>query len=41
VVSTLALLGLVVAFYKDLVWLALLASVIVVLKSYVLTLLVR
>ena len=41
VVSTLALLGLVVAFYKDLVWLALLASVIVVLKSYMLTLLVR
>jgi ATP synthase protein I len=41
VVSTLVLLGLVVAFYKDLVWLALLASVIVVLKSYVLTLLVR
>ena len=41
VVSTLALLGLIVAFYKDLVWLALLASVIVVLKSYVLTLLVR
>jgi len=41
VVSTLVLLGLVVALYKDLVWLALLASVIVVLKSYVLTLLVR
>jgi len=41
VVSTLALLGLIVATYKDLVWLAMLVSFIVVLKSYVLALLVR
>ena len=41
VVSTLALLALIVATYKDLVWLAMLVSFIVVLKSYVLALLVR
>lgn len=41
VVSTLALLALIVAFYKEVVWLAMLVSVIVVLKSYILALLVR
>jgi hypothetical protein len=41
VVSTLVLLALIVAFYKELVWLAMLVSVIVVLKSYILALLVR
>lgn len=41
VVSTLALLALIVATYRDLVWLAMLASIIVVLKSYVLALLFR
>jgi ATP synthase protein I len=41
VVSTLALLALIVAVYKDLVWLAMLVSFIVVLKSYVLALLFK
>jgi ATP synthase protein I len=41
VVSTLALLALIVATYRELVWLAMLASIIVVLKSYVLALLFR
>jgi ATP synthase protein I len=39
VVSTLALLALIVATYRDLVWLAMLVSIIVVLKSYLLALL--
>jgi ATP synthase protein I len=41
VVSTVALLALVVATYKNLVWLAMLVSIIAVLKSYVLALLIR
>jgi ATP synthase protein I len=41
VVSTVALLALVVLTYKNLVWLAMLISVIVVLKSYVLALLIK
>ena len=41
VVSTIALLALIVATYKDLVWLAMLVSIIAVLKSYVLALLIR
>jgi ATP synthase protein I len=41
VVSTIALLALVVATYKNLVWLAMLVSIIAVLKSYVLALLIR
>jgi ATP synthase protein I len=41
VVSTIALLALVIAIYKDLVWLAMLISIIAVLKSYVLALLIR
>jgi ATP synthase protein I len=41
VVSTLALLALIVAAYRDLVWLAMLVSVIVVLKSYLLALLFK
>ena len=41
VVSTIVLLALVVAMYKDLVWLAMLVSIIAVLKSYVLALLIR
>ncbi len=41
VAATLALLALVVATYKDLVWPALIVSIIAVLKSYVLALLVR
>jgi ATP synthase protein I len=41
VVSTLVLLALIVAAYKNLVWLAMLVSIIAVLKSYVLALLVR
>ena len=41
IVATLGLLALVVAIYKDLVWPALIVSIIVVLKSYLLALLVR
>lgn len=41
VVSTVALLALIVATYKNLVWLAMLASIIAVLKSYMLSLLIR
>ena len=41
VVSTIALLALIVATYKDLVWLAMLVSIIAVLKSYVLALLIK
>jgi ATP synthase protein I len=41
VLSTIALLALVVATYKNLVWLAMLVSIIAVLKSYVLALLIR
>jgi ATP synthase protein I len=41
VVSTIVLLALVVAIYKNLVWLAMLVSIIAVLKSYVLALLIR
>ena len=41
VVSTVALLALIVAMYKNLVWLAMLASIIAVLKSYMLSLLIR
>ena len=41
VLSTIALLALVVATYKNLVWLAMLVSIIVVLKSYVLALLIK
>jgi ATP synthase protein I len=41
VVSTIALLALVVATYKNLGWLAMLVSIIAVLKSYVLALLIR
>ncbi|HTN48895.1 MAG TPA: ATP synthase subunit I [Burkholderiaceae bacterium] len=41
VISTVALLVLVVVTYKNLVWLSMLASIIVVLKSYVLALLIR
>lgn len=41
VVATIALLALIVASYRDLVWLALLVSIIAVLKSYVLALLIR
>jgi hypothetical protein len=41
VASTIALLALVIAVYKDLVWLAMLISIIAVLKSYVLALLIR
>ena len=41
VVSTIVLLALVVAIYKDLVWLAMLVSIIAVLKSYVLALLIK
>jgi len=41
VVSTIALLALVVATYKNLVWLAMLVSIIAVLKSYVLALLIK
>jgi ATP synthase protein I len=41
VVSTIVLLALIVATYKDLVWLAMLVSIIAVLKSYVLALLIR
>jgi ATP synthase protein I len=41
VVSTIALLALVVATYQNLVWLAMLVSIIAVLKSYVLALLIR
>lgn len=41
VVATLGLLALVVASYKNLVWPALIVSIIVVLKSYLLSLLVR
>jgi ATP synthase protein I len=41
IVSTLGLLALVVATYANLVWPALIVSIIVVLKSYVLALLVR
>jgi ATP synthase protein I len=41
VVSTIVLLALVVATYKNLVWLAMLVSIIAVLKSYVLVLLIK
>jgi ATP synthase protein I len=41
VVSTIVLLALVVATYKNLVWLAMLVSIIAVLKSYVLALLIK
>jgi len=41
VVSTVALLALVVFTYKHLVWLAMLISIIAVLKSYVLALLIK
>ena len=41
VVSTLALLALVVAAYEDLVWPAMIFSIVVVLKSYVLALLFK
>ena len=41
VVATIALLALIVATYKNLVWLAMLVSIIAVLKSYVLALLIR
>jgi ATP synthase protein I len=41
VVSTIALLALIVATYKNLVWLAMLVSIIAVLKSYVLALLIK
>ncbi len=41
VLSTIALLALIVATYKNLVWLAMLVSIIAVLKSYVLALLIR
>jgi ATP synthase protein I len=41
VVSTIVLLALIVATYKDLVWLAMLVSIIAVLKSYVLALLIK
>ena len=41
VVSTIVLLALIVAIYKDLVWLAMLVSIIAVLKSYVLALLIK
>ncbi len=41
VVATIALLALIVASYRNLVWLALLVSIIAVLKSYVLALLIK
>ena len=41
VVSTIVLLMLIVATYKNLVWLAMLVSIIAVLKSYVLVLLIK
>jgi len=41
VVATVVLLALIVATYKNLVWLAMLVSIIAVLKSYVLALLIR
>ncbi|HQR56430.1 MAG TPA: ATP synthase subunit I [Burkholderiaceae bacterium] len=41
VVSTIALLAVIVATYKNLVWLAMLVSIIAVLKSYVLALLIK
>lgn len=41
VVATIALLALIVASYRNLVWLALIVSIIAVLKSYVLALLIK
>lgn len=41
VVATVVLLALIVATYRNLVWLAMLVSIIAVLKSYVLALLIR
>ena len=41
IVATIALLALIVATYRNLVWLAMLVSIIAVLKSYVLALLIK